>query len=268
MKNIYLNFILILTTIFSYAQNYELGIVHVSDYNFKIVGIPDFDSDGNTDASDIGFTLVLPAGNADVTNVVGLLTGRPWTLYDFNAAFLTGMGLGDGTKDVYQFNLPPGQSIYSHTAGQHIDLVSFQITNDPVSGDMYFLLNSDPIALGAGNVLDSFYNSNIDGTTTQDYFSMPALGLDNFMFSTLSVNSIEDPSYNLQMFPNPVSNHLNIVSTLNSTYLLIDINGKELLNGSIINGRNTIDVSKLNSGIYFMHFNNDSQVIIKKIVKN
>ncbi|PWK18563.1 T9SS type A sorting domain-containing protein [Xanthomarina spongicola] len=267
MKNYYLISAIFLTTLFCSAQNYELGIVHISNYDFKVVAIPDFDSVGNTDISDIGFTIVLPSGSVDVVNPVGLLTARTWTVQQFDATFLTGQGLGDGSKDVFQFNLPPGQSILAHASGQQIDLVNFQVTNDPVSGQMNFLLNSDPITMGAGGVLDSFYNSNIDATTTQDYFSMPNAILDNFMFSTLSVDSLQDSSYELQVFPNPVSKNLNIISKLSGTFMLIDANGKEIFNGSIKNGRNTIDLSRLNSGIYFIRFNNDSNITIRKIMR-
>jgi hypothetical protein len=267
MKNYYLLLALFLTSLFSSAQNYELGIVHISDYDFKVVAIPDFDSAGNTDVSDVGFTLVLPAGNVNVTDVVGLLSGRPWTLYDFDAAFLTGMGLGDGTKDVYQFNLPPGQSILSHTNGQHIDLVSFSITNNPVSGDMYFLLNSDPIAEGAGHVLDSFYNVDLDGpgnNPTDDYFSAPASGLDNFMFSTLTVEEIILDDSSISVYPNPASEVINI-STRNSirNVEIFDILGK-----TVIRSENSeqINVSNLQAGIYLVKVFTDKGQITKKIV--
>ena len=48
----------------------SFGIVNTSGYNFKIVAIPDFDSTGNTDVSNIGFTLMLPAGAADAMNII------------------------------------------------------------------------------------------------------------------------------------------------------------------------------------------------------
>jgi hypothetical protein len=268
MKNYYLILVFFFTTIFCSAQSYEFGIVHISDYNFKVVAIPDFDSAGNTDISDVGFTMVLPAGNDDVINPVGLLTSRTWSVQEFDATFLTGLGLGDGTKDVFQFNLPPGQSVLAHTSGQQIDLVSFQISNNPVGGSMYFLLNTDPIAAGAGGVLDSFYNSNIDNTTTQDYFSMPNASLDNFMFSTLTVLEAVLEDNSISVYPNPVSKNLNMISQFSSTYKLIDISGKEIFSGSIIGGSSALDVSSLDSGIYFIHFTNNSNITIKKIIKN
>ena len=266
MKNYYLLFIFTLSGLFVNAQGYEFGIVHISQYDFKVVAIPDFTSSGNTDISDIGFTLVLPAGNADVINEIGLLTARIWSVQQFDAAFLTGQGLGDGTKDVFQFNLPPGQSIVAHTAGQQIDLVSFTIDNMPTVGEMYFLLNSDPIATGAGGVLDSFYNSNIDASTTQDYFSGLAAGMDSFMFNTLGLEESFLTTNDISIYPNPTSGILNISSILTIDKIqLYDILGKEVFTSS---SKNTIDVSSFKSGIYLLEVFVKNKKITKKIVIN
>ena len=58
-----------LLTFSGFSQGYQFGIVHNSDYNFSIVAVPDFDAT-NTDVSDIGFALMLPAGDADIINTV------------------------------------------------------------------------------------------------------------------------------------------------------------------------------------------------------
>lgn len=258
MKKSYLILLLTITTFFSYAQNYEFGIINISDYEFKIVAIPDFTSTGNTDVSDVGFTLVLPTGDANVTNHLSLLPSRTWSVQEYDAAFLTNLGLGDGTKDVFQFNMPPGQSILSHTAGEQIDLVSFSISNSPVSGNMYFLLNNDSIAVGAGGVLDSFYNSNIDASTTQDYFSTPAPGLDNFMFSTLTVSNVSD-LHGINIYPNPVKTLLHIKTNMTSNLEEIrfySLDGKLVFNEEEINmslGHFIIDTTRiLSNGMYLM----------------
>ena len=124
MKTIYTTFILSLMTYLCGAQDsklglpppppsYKFGIVHLSNNDFKIVALPRIESIV-TDISDIGFTLMLPAGNADIINETGLLGDRVWTVQEFDAALLSGMGLGDGTRDAFQFNLPDGQTILSH----------------------------------------------------------------------------------------------------------------------------------------------------------
>ena len=267
MKKNYFILTFLFVALMSTAQSYKFGIVNISDYNFKIVAIPDFTSNGNTDASDVGFTLVLPAGNADAVNPVGLLTGRAWDISPFDAAFLTSLDLGDGTKDVFQFNLPPGQSIVSHTAGDYIDLVSFNITNSPETGDMYLMSNSDPIAVGASGVLDAFYNSNIDGTTTQDYFGGFETGLESFSFATLSVTNEDKINYNVSLFPNPAKTVVNIKS--DSEILKIecyDLLGKMVLNTA--SNQNRIDVSEFQSGMYLIKVYTSNGKFIGRLIKD
>ena len=264
MKNIYTLVCFTLISIIGFAQNYEFGLVHISNYDFKVVAIPDFTSAGDTDVSDIGFTLVLPAGGVSVINQVSSLSGRTCNLSEFNAAFLTGQGLGDGTKDVFQFNIPPGQSLFSHTTGQQIDLVSFQISNNPTTDEMYFLLNTDPIATGSGGVLDSFYNSNIDATTTQDYFSGIATGMESFPFSSLSVNEYDELKQGILIYPNPTKEYINI-----STSLALDkVEIYDLLGNHILNTLETtqIKVKHLPTGIYLIKVYATIGTLTKKIV--
>lgn len=263
MKTFYASFLFIFITFYSYAQTYSYGIVNISDYDFKIVAIPDFDA--STDASDMGFTLVLPAGNADVINVADIMPSTIWSAQQYDAAFLTSQGLGDGSVDVFQFNNPPGQSLIAHTAGEQIDLVSFSISNMPTSGELTFLDNSDPIAVGAGGVLDSFYNSNIDNTTTQDYFAGYAPGLTTFMFNTLGINSIALGNSLITVFPNPTLDFVTINSNVTIDYAsLYDVTGKEVLTST---KPTTISLSNLPSGVYLLKLYAKNVTVVKRIVK-
>ncbi len=264
MKNLYFSIVFIITVLFSYGQAYEFGIVHVNSFDFKVVAIPDFDSSGNTDISDVGFTLMLPAGNADITNVVGQLSGRAWSTSEFDAAFLTGQGLGDGTRDAWLFNLPPGQTLLAHTTGQQIDLVTFTVSNTPGSGVISLLDNSDPIATGAGGVLNSFYNSNIDNTTTQDYYSGIAAGLGSFDFATLGVLD-EIFNAHLKIYPNPASDYINIVSP-GEIGMVRFFN---MIGELVLTPRNfdRIDVRSLASGMYFVEVTDgDDRKALRKVV--
>ena len=266
MKKLYFPILFFLTALMGYGQSYDFGIVHVSGYDFKVVAIPDFDSSGDTDISDVGFTLMLPAGNADITNVVGQLSGRPWATSEFDATFLTGAGLGDGTRDAWVFNLPPGQTLLAHTSGVQFDLVTFTVSNSPGSGVISLLANSDPIATGAGGVLNSFYNSNIDNTTTQDYFSAIDGGLASFDFSTLSIS---DPELNaaLKIYPNPASDFIRIQSTIRiNTVKLYNMIGKEVLESANFE---YINVRNLAAGLYFVEVtdNNDRKATRKIVIE-
>ncbi len=265
MKTYYTTFIISLMALLCTAQGYEFGIVHNGAYNFKVVAIPNFDSVGNTDVSDVGFALFMPAGSADIINQTGLLGGRPWDIFETDATILTANGLGDGTKDVFLLQLPPGQTFLAHTSGQQIDLVSFDVSNTPTSGEMTFMLNSDPINMVLGNALDSFYNSNIDATTTQDYFSGLAFGMEIFDFSTLG---IEDSILlkSITVYPNPASDFIYISSSVSLEKIqLYDVLGKQVLNTT---ETKQLKVDYLQSGIYFLRlFVNKVTATIKIVIE-
>ena len=195
-----------------------------------------------------------------------MLTARAWTLQQFDATFLSGLGLGDGTKDVFQFNLPPGQSLVSHTSGQMIDLVSFQVSNMPITGEMRIMLNTNPIAQGAGGVLDSFYNSNIDGTTTQDYYSGLSSGMESFSFATLGIETLAINDFSVNVYPNPATEYITISASKTIDKIEVyDMLGKLAIRG---NNTNTIHINHLQNGVYLMKIYSGDTSITKKIVKD
>ncbi|MTE26065.1 T9SS type A sorting domain-containing protein [Winogradskyella ouciana] len=274
MKHYFTLLLLIFSIYAINAQEYKFGIIHESGNAFKVVFIPDFNSfdsntsDGIVDISDVGFTLMLPAGISEIQNVISLLTGRTWNLNSYDADFLIGQGLGDGTKDAFLLTMNPGQSIYSHVATAQIDLVSFEVVNPPAFGELYFLENTDPIAQGAGNVLDSFFNADIDGigngAGTIDYYGGNDPTLNSFSFSTLSIP--DSVITNLDIFPNPVSKTLYITTnqTLKSV-LLYNILGKQVYSSK---DSNQIEVDGYQQGIYLLKIETNQGVTTKKIIIN
>ena len=267
MKKQYTFLLLILISTITFSQTYQFGIENIAGYNFKIIAVPSANSSGDTDILDAGFTLMLPAGNADVASQVGLLDGRAWDVQEFDAAFLTGLGLGDGTKDAFQFNLPAGQTLLTHNTDP-IDLVSFDITNMPTSGEMSILLNSDPIATGAGGVLDSFYNVDLDGpggNPTGDFFAGLAPGLESFNFSTLSIDDSVLTNSTISIYPNPASKHINISGTGDFNRVeLYNILGEQILSS---HKTNQLSVEALPSGVYMLKIIGTTGSLTKKIIK-
>ncbi|MEZ4796800.1 MAG: T9SS type A sorting domain-containing protein [Flavobacteriaceae bacterium] len=76
--------------------------------------------------------------------------------------------------------------------------------------------------------------------------------------NTLSVNSFDELENKITIYPNPAlseinfkSNNFNLIE--NSNYNIVDINGKVVLSGTISNKK--VDVSKLNTGLYFVNIN-------------
>lgn len=83
------------------------------------------------------------------------------------------------------------------------------------------------------------------------------------VFSTLKPLSDEEQQ-NLVLYPNPASNVLFIKGTSNQelSYEIYDVTGKLVLRGTT--NQNAIEVSNLNSGLYFMNFEGRSHRFIKK----
>jgi len=264
MKTNYFILTFFLFSILTFSQqNYEFGLIHISNNNFKVVAIPNFDSSGNTDVSDVGFTLMLPAGASDITDITGLLSGRTWSINRLTAETLTTLG-GDGTEDGNLLNCPPGQTILAHTSGEQIDLVSFSISNMPTTGEMRLLYNTEIIAINTAGALDSFYNSNIDGTTTQNYFSGFVSGLESFNFETLSTETVQLEDSSIQVYPNPASDYLNIATKHTIKQVeVFDVLGKKVKQNI---SSNKINVSQLLVGIYIVKVFTDKGQITKKIV--
>jgi len=259
MKNFYTITIAILLASISYAQSYEFGIKHISDNHFKIIAIPDFDSDaygdvdGNIDASDIGFTLVNETGMGIVITKTADDFRNTWDLTPYDATFMTNQGVGDGTKDIVQFNLPPGQQFYSHAAGDEIALVSFDVDNMPATTSMYIMLNNDPINVNAGNIFESFFNTalNTDNYDTQNYFTGLVAGMESFDFSTLTINDLALVNFNY--YPNPVKDELHVTANENINQISIyNMLGQEVINIAPAALTTKINTANLTNGTYFI----------------
>ena len=85
-----------------------------------------------------------------------------------------------------------------------------------------------------------------------------------------SVGVEEIAETNFEVYPNPTMDYLNIKSsTSNYEVNLMDIKGSRIENVQLINKGDltSIDLSALNSGIYFLEFKSDNEVIVKKIIK-
>jgi len=262
MKNLYLFIFAFSFTIVCFSQGYQFGIVHNSNYNFSIVAVPDFDAT-NTDISDIGFALMLPAGDADIINI-SQFNGRNWTLNQVTASQLTGVGLGDGTRDAFVMNMPPGQTILSHTQDTPFVLMNFDVTNMPSTGLIAFLTNTDPIAIGLGGAVDSFYNSNIDSTTTQNYFNGLVPGQEDFMFETLGLNDVELQNHTISVHPNPAIEILSVTSNLDVDEMkLYTILGKLVISAK---DTKSITVDHLSAGSYILKIGTNKGYITKKVI--
>ena len=70
------------------------------------------------------------------------------------------------------------------------------------------------------------------------------------------------------IYPNPTSNILNVDLTTEATYELITVNGQVTQKGTFVNGNNTLDITNLAKGLYFLSIATDLGNTSKKIMKN
>ena len=74
----------------------------------------------------------------------------------------------------------------------------------------------------------------------------------------------------ISIYPNPVNNVLNFNVSENVTISdisIVDITGK-LINSSFNLNQKTIDVSDIQSGVYFVRFTSEDKTVTKKFIKN
>lgn len=82
-------------------------------------------------------------------------------------------------------------------------------------------------------------------------------------------NTIERNNF-IKMYPNPSSGSITIegfVVNARSRYTLRDATGKIILSGTVPEGNQTLDVSSLLNGMYFITFTGDHETVTLRLVK-
>ena len=71
----------------------------------------------------------------------------------------------------------------------------------------------------------------------------------------------------IAIFPNPTSGILNINATeANSSVEVFNVIGDKVYTSSLVKGNNTVDLSSLANGAYFVKLNSNNQIITKKVI--
>ncbi|MDW5290195.1 PA14 domain-containing protein [Formosa sp. PL04] len=115
-------------------------------------------------------------------------------------------------------------------------------------------------------------DADTSGTTNASYNDIEWIknfaSLDDiFEYAGLTL-SIKDEKQDLvSLYPNPIKNKFTVTNSLGSNLELYNIVGKVLLKRSLESNKEELDISYLNSGIYFVRIMNAGKVINKKIIK-
>ncbi|MDP1726807.1 MAG: T9SS type A sorting domain-containing protein [Bacteroidota bacterium] len=99
------------------------------------------------------------------------------------------------------------------------------------------------------------------------------LYVDNLSFDNL-ISSVSEPGSEntiFNLYPNPSSDKITIANTENSeeTYIrILNIQGRQMMHSQFQNQNNLeLDISALPMGIYFIEVNTESEIVVKKFIK-
>lgn len=163
------------------------------------------------------------------------------------------------------------------------------VDENPGSGNVYtansVFGNGDEIGTGNYVVYNGTGSSvNISGlnASTDYHFAIyeyyntdvcylkPALTGIAYTENATSVNSFEN--YGINIYPNPNNGTFNIIFSnefFHANIKITDVSGKIILERSDLNkGQNTVKLTNVSKGIYFIHINYDNKPIVSKIIVN
>ena len=88
--------------------------------------------------------------------------------------------------------------------------------------------------------------------------SNTCVGVDTITIYTNQYTGVNNGLKNqLKIFPNPTSGNLYIISNITSEYSIIDVSGRLVTMGQILEGVNSIDLCSFSNGIYFLNISGE-----------
>ncbi|MEI7594716.1 MAG: T9SS type A sorting domain-containing protein [Bacteroidota bacterium] len=153
--------------------------------------------------------------------------------------------------------------------------MTFTVAN--VTDSMYFRLRGSNLGLNVTNETDAAGNPLSDTLVgTNDavkafsdlwFYSNPIFVAYNG--GTVSTKqNINNETGIIKIYPNPAKEQLNIEVSENSTIQMFDLNGRQVIAETAVNAnqKQTISVSNINDGVYFVKIYNDKFVKMQKVV--
>ena len=125
---------------------------------------------------------------------------------------------------------------------------------DTLTFDFHLTDNSPAIDAGDPNYTGSF-NGLYTDMGAYEYDSVSSI-----------ISNISDDNKNINIYPNPASNNLHLLfkNNISQDAKIIDITGRVQINFKVENLESTIDISTIDSGVYFINIGNETIRFIKK----
>ena len=266
MKKFYTTLLVLCCFVTLQAQTFEFSIMYLgvnantNNYQFALMATPSATVTNGVTA-DMGAGFYVPSG-LFIANFIQGDSGLP------NSEWVA-LPLGyNGNGDAYFIaRIESGASSIILNGAGPFQLVLFDLiaNPNPTSGQIIFVENGDPVFDSL--FVQNYININL-GSGTIDAYSQNNPSANSVSFSTLSTETVELAQ--VRIYPNPTSTILNISSSIDIEQItFFDILGQQVLKQNQNTSSNTIDVSTLSKGIYFLNItskNDKTQTI--KFIKN
>jgi len=82
-----------------------------------------------------------------------------------------------------------------------------------------------------------------------------------------STNGLNSANISVSLLPNPVKDIVTINTNSKCNYVVLDINGREVLSGKMEGTTTTLNLSALQQGVYFVRLTNENGTTAQKIIK-
>ena len=246
-------------------DGYTYTLVDNGSYNFTISAVPNTSaSNFATSVQSYGFSILIPDGiTATITSSLGSSAA---------ATFFNGTDVGQPTIDGYLITETLGSpmALPAPSSGTTTPMVTIQLTGSPTTGVITILANNTALT-NSVPPLQSFMQADMIDDAMASFTNVVATtssglsGVTSFDFATLSTSSEE--LIHVSVYPNPTTDKIHITGVTDITAVEVsNING-QLVAKPILN-LETIDMSNLQTGVYFVKVQTkDAQKIIKIVKK-
>ncbi|MGH1388341.1 T9SS type A sorting domain-containing protein [Kordia sp.] len=188
--------------------------------------------------------------------------GSEQTLYNYNAL----QQLTERTRQLRISGVYRNfeRFVYVYTLGNQTELIIQEwVTADDAWINKFRQLRTFDADDNEIELIYQAWNSDIDDwrnlTRSVSFWSAAA----PFDATTLNINSINDDSYSVVVYPNPTANYIHInASTPVHSVTLFNLQGKEILKTK---GKTKIDIGHLTAGMYLVKIHIDNSILTKKI---
>lgn len=170
------------------------------------------------------------------------------------------VGMGHQTANMSNRNGIGARVVITTAAGTQM--------RDVRSGEGFEFMSSLNTHFGIGSETEILNITIYWPSGTIDVISNPAINTTHTIFEGDTLSVIDETLTDVSIYPNPVEDELRIVTSediTNKIATVFDINGKRIINMKLNSTR--LDVSSLQSGVYFLRLESEGKSIKRKFIK-